>query len=86
MLEDARKILNDPKIDPVVSSGGATPIHVAAAKNYTTVLKYVHVFNYLYEIFFKCMTTPINYSHAHSSSFVYTLILPYCRLIINLNN
>ena len=43
MLEDAKKLRNDPTISPVMSNGGATPLHVAAAKNYITVLKSVLV-------------------------------------------
>lgn len=39
MLEDANELRNNPNSKPLISSGGATPIHVAAAKNYTTVLK-----------------------------------------------
>ena len=41
MLDDAKKMVNNPHMEPIVSSDGATPLHVAAAKNYTTVLKYV---------------------------------------------
>ena len=39
MLEDANKLRNNPEIESVLCTGGATPLHVAAAKNYTTVLK-----------------------------------------------
>lgn len=49
MLDDAKKMLNNPHMEPVVSSGGATPIHVAAAKNYTTVLKYVVIVKIVYK-------------------------------------
>jgi protein phosphatase 1 regulatory subunit 12A len=38
MLEDAKKLRNNPKLEAMVSPGGATPLHVAAAKNYTTVI------------------------------------------------
>ena len=41
MLDDAKTLLNNPKLRAPVSTGGATPLHVAAAKNYTTVIKYV---------------------------------------------
>ena len=39
MLEDAKAMRNNPNIKPLTSPGGATPLHVAAAKNYTTVLE-----------------------------------------------
>ncbi len=39
MLEDANRLKNDPNLKPVISHGGATPLHVAAAKNYTQVVK-----------------------------------------------
>lgn len=38
MLQDAKRLHNDPTIIPVMSSSGATPLHVAAAKNYISVL------------------------------------------------
>jgi protein phosphatase 1 regulatory subunit 12A len=41
MLEDAKKLRNNPKLEAMVSPGGATPLHVAAAKNYTTVIQCV---------------------------------------------
>ena len=39
MLEDANRLKNDPNLKPVISHGGATPLHVAAAKNYAQVVK-----------------------------------------------
>ena len=39
MLQDAKKLRNDPTISLVISNNGASPLHVAAAKNYITVLK-----------------------------------------------
>ena len=39
MLIDANRLRNDPSLSPAVSSGGATVIHVAAAKNYLHVLE-----------------------------------------------
>ena len=39
MLQDAKKLRNDPNLCPVMSNNGATPLHVAAAKNYIAVLK-----------------------------------------------
>lgn len=39
MLEDANRLKNDPNIKPVVGNGGATPLHVAASKNYVQVVK-----------------------------------------------
>lgn len=39
MLDDAKKLRNSPDLEPIISANSATPIHVAAAKNYTTVLK-----------------------------------------------
>ena len=39
MLQDAKKLRNDPALSPLMSNNGASPLHVAAAKNYITVLK-----------------------------------------------
>ena len=39
MLEDANRFKNDPNLKPVTSHGGATPLHVAASKNYVQVVK-----------------------------------------------
>ena len=39
MLQDAKKLRSDPALSPVLSNNGATPLHVAAAKNYIAVLK-----------------------------------------------
>ena len=39
MLIDANRLRNDPSLAPAVSPGGATVIHVAAAKNYLQVLE-----------------------------------------------
>ena len=39
MLEDAKKLRDNPNVIPVISPGNATPLHVAAAKNYISVLK-----------------------------------------------
>ena len=39
MLEDAQRLKNDPSLKPPVSVGGATLLHIAAAKNYLQVLK-----------------------------------------------
>ena len=39
MLADAKRLRMDQSLEPVISSGGALPIHIAAAKEYTTVLK-----------------------------------------------
>ena len=39
MLEDAQRLKNDPSLKPLISVGGATPLHIAAAKNYLRVLK-----------------------------------------------
>ena len=39
MLEDANRLKNDPNLTPVISHGGATPLHVAAAKNYVQIVK-----------------------------------------------
>ena len=39
MLEDAKRLKNDHNLMPVMSHGGATPLHVAAAKNYLQVIK-----------------------------------------------
>lgn len=43
MLEDANMLKNDPNLLPVISHGGATPLHVAAAKNYIQVLRCVDI-------------------------------------------
>lgn len=39
MLADANRLKNDPSLSPVLSPGGATVLHVAAAKNYLDVLE-----------------------------------------------
>lgn len=39
MLTDANRLKNDPSLAPAISPGGATVIHVAAAKNYLQVLE-----------------------------------------------
>ena len=39
MLEDVNKLRNDPSLIPPVSHGGATFLHIAAAKNYVKLLK-----------------------------------------------
>ena len=39
MLEDAKRLKNDPSLKPLISVGGATLLHIAAAKNYLRVLK-----------------------------------------------
>ena len=39
MLADAKKLRLDSSLEPIISPGGATPLHIAAAKEYTTVLK-----------------------------------------------
>lgn len=39
MLEDAKKLRNNPSTSSVMSPGNATPLHVAAAKNYISVMK-----------------------------------------------
>ena len=39
MLADVRDFVVDQSLEPVVSTGGALPIHIASAKEYTTVLK-----------------------------------------------
>ncbi|CAI8045836.1 Protein phosphatase 1 regulatory subunit 12A [Geodia barretti] len=39
MLADANRLQNDPSLSPVLSPGGATVLHVAAAKNYLEVLE-----------------------------------------------
>ena len=39
MLEDVNKLKSDPLLTPPVSHGGATLLHIAAAKNYIKVLK-----------------------------------------------
>ena len=41
MLDDAKRLKNDPGLKPVISIGGATPLHVAASKNYLQVLRCV---------------------------------------------
>lgn len=39
MLTDANRLKNDPSLVPAVSPGGASVVHVAAAKNYLQVLE-----------------------------------------------
>ena len=39
MLADANRLKNDPSLAPAISPGGATVVHVAAAKNYLSVLE-----------------------------------------------
>ena len=39
MLEDAQRLKNDSSLKPPISVGGATPLHIAAAKSYLRVLK-----------------------------------------------
>ena len=39
MLADANRLMNDPSLSPVFSPGGASVLHVAAAKNYLDVLE-----------------------------------------------
>ena len=39
MLADANRLKNDPSLSPGVSPGGASVLHVAAAKNYLEVLE-----------------------------------------------
>ena len=39
MLEDANRLKNDCTLVQVVSHGGATPLHIAAAKEYTQVMR-----------------------------------------------
>ena len=39
MLEDAQRLKNDSSLNPPISVGGATPLHIAAAKSYLRVLK-----------------------------------------------
>ena len=39
MLEDAQRLKNDSSLKPPISVGGATLLHIAAAKNYLRVLK-----------------------------------------------
>ena len=39
MLEDAKRLKNDPSLKPLINVGGATLLHIAAAKNYLQVLK-----------------------------------------------
>ena len=39
MLEDAQRLKNDSYLKPPISVGGATLLHIAAAKNYLRVLK-----------------------------------------------
>ena len=39
MLEDAQRLKNDPSLKSPISVGGATPLHIAAAKSYLRVLK-----------------------------------------------
>lgn len=39
MLVDAHKLKSNPNLNLPLSSGQATPLHVAAAKNYLDVLK-----------------------------------------------
>ncbi len=43
MLEDAIKLKNDPSLPHPTSSGGASLLHVAAAKGYLKVMGYVSV-------------------------------------------
>ena len=43
MLEDANKLKNDADCQPVISPGGATPLHVASSKNYLRVMRCVCV-------------------------------------------
>ncbi len=39
MLEDAHRLKNDPSRQQVISPGGATLLHIAASKNYLSVMK-----------------------------------------------
>ena len=39
MLADANMLKNDHTLQPIVSHAGATPLHVAASKNYVQVIK-----------------------------------------------
>ncbi len=41
MLEDANRLKNDPVLKPLLSHANATPLHVAAAKNYMQVMRCV---------------------------------------------
>ena len=41
MLEDANRLKNDPTLMPILGHAGATPLHVAAAKNYVDVMRCV---------------------------------------------
>ena len=50
MLEDANRLKNDHTLKPIISHGGATPLHIAAAKNYLQVMKLVYR-AYLYSIY-----------------------------------
>ena len=39
MLADANRLKNDPSLTPAISPGGASVLHVAAAKNYLQVME-----------------------------------------------
>ncbi len=39
MLEDANRLKNTPNIQPIISPGGATPLHIASSKDYLSVMK-----------------------------------------------
>jgi ankyrin repeat protein len=39
MLEDANRLKNDPALTPAIGYNGATPLHVAASKDYLQVVK-----------------------------------------------
>ena len=41
MLEDANKLKKNSTLMPILSSAGSTSLHVAAAKNYIEVIRFV---------------------------------------------